>query len=618
MAMPELFTEGDLDPQKVLTIYGQDTGAATETYGLSWRGRRAAIKTVQTASRGTLAPNTGISTRWEEASHALIAGDNLEAMKLLYRSYHKRFTLIYIDPPYNTTNDFIYADDYTDTLGAYLRFTGQVDAAGNLHSTKTDAAGRLHSRWLTMIYPRLYLAQQLLADDGAVFVSIDSREVHNLRHVMNELFGESCFVADITVVNNPKGRNLSGAIATTHEHLLCYANPGFVSKGLPLSEEDIAGFREKNAKGEPIKLLGFRKRGGADTRADRPKQFYPIYIDPRSSKVAITKTAGYSVEVFPKRKDGVDGCWRWSKKTAHDNIDLIHGQKSRAGEWRVVYEVPLNTSGGQRRKKPKSCWTGKHCSTDRATTTLKKLIPEITAKKFTPKPTGMLLDILGMSCSETSLVLDLFAGSGSLAHAVIDFNKATNAKVGYVGIQLPEPLPKAIKAREMPLRTIYDVALLRALRLCSRGSGSKQKKLPFGQTDAPGVRAFRLAASCIRPWQGVAQHSAQSLHEALAGMIDPLVDGWKEDDLIWEIILKQGLSLAAKVERRKPLHGNTFIDVTDSVTGQQLLLCLDSTIKESAIKSLSLTKDTRLIVRDSAMSDTLAANLALQCRVSVI
>jgi adenine-specific DNA-methyltransferase len=275
---PEAFTEGKIDFEKLRAALGDLVDNGPERYQFTWAGKRDAIRLLQTPTRATLVPCREESVNFDETQHIFIEGENLEVLKLLYKPYFGRVKMIYIDPPYNTGKDFIYPDNYADPLGTYLQLTGQQDPEGNLLTSNPETSGRYHSSWLSMMHPRLFLARQLLREDGVIFASIDDREVHNLRLLMNEVFGEEQFVADIAVVNNLKGRSDRKHIATAHEHLLMYAKEGFSSYGLRLTPEKIAQFNEVDEEGRRFQWRDLRKRGGADTREERPNLFQDTSI----------------------------------------------------------------------------------------------------------------------------------------------------------------------------------------------------------------------------------------------------------------------------------------------------------------------------------------------------
>ena len=271
--IPEAFVESKIDFEKLRLVLGDAVEEGKERYGLSWAGKAEAMRAVRLPSVGTLVPMREESVDFETTQNLILEGDNLEVLKLLQKSYTGRVKLIYIDPPYNTGNDFVYSDDFADGMGEYLRRTGQLDPEGHGTTTARETSGRLHSQWLSMLHPRLVLARNLLTEDGAIFVSIDEHEVHHLRALMNEVFGEENFVAQIVVVNNFKGRNDRKNFATAHEYLLVFGGRLFEANGLPLSEKQLAEYRERAADGMAFQWRDLRKRGGADTRAARPRLF---------------------------------------------------------------------------------------------------------------------------------------------------------------------------------------------------------------------------------------------------------------------------------------------------------------------------------------------------------
>src|SRR6266566_2726050 len=307
---PQVFSEGKIDFKKLRAALGDVVDTQPERYSFSWAGKRNATLLLQTPSYATLAPAEDESVNFESTQNQFIEGDNLEVLKLLYKSYSGRVKMIYIDPPYNTGNDFVYPDNYADPLETYLEVTGQKDANGNLLTSNPETSGRYHSAWLSMMYPRLYIARQLLRDDGVIFVSIDDHEVHNLRLLMNEVFGEEAFVAEVSVVNNLKGRNDRKHIATAHEYLLIYAKSEFESYGMPLSEKQVTEYGEVDDQGQAFQWRDLRKRGGNDTREARPNLYFPIFANPETREVSLEPSSDKPLRILPVRSDGVDGCWR--------------------------------------------------------------------------------------------------------------------------------------------------------------------------------------------------------------------------------------------------------------------------------------------------------------------
>lgn len=319
-AVPEAFADGTLNWDTLRALFDDDLDdGAAEHFGLTWPGKREAARLAARPSVGTLRPVPGQGIAEDTTRNLFIEGDNLEVLKALQKSYAGRVKLIYIDPPYNTGNDFIYPDDYTEPLEAYLRRTGQADTEGLLTSNP-KSSGRYHSNWLNMMYPRLELARQLLRDDGVIFISIGNEECHHLRMILNEVFGENNFVSDIAVVNNLKGRNDKRYIAHANDRLLMYVkSESFEESGLSLPDVRMKEFDEVDSRGL-YRRLGLRKRGGADTRVQRPNMYYPFYVCESDLTVSLTQSLTHTVKVVPLKSDGVEGCWRWGKET---ELDLI-------------------------------------------------------------------------------------------------------------------------------------------------------------------------------------------------------------------------------------------------------------------------------------------------------
>lgn len=294
-----------------------------ERYHLNWPGKQESLITANTSINKTLRPCHEESVDFDSTKNLFIEGENLDALKLLQETYLGKVKMIYIDPPYNTGKDFIYSDKFKKDKGEYEEESGQVDEEGNRLVANTESKGRFHSDWLSMMYPRLKLARNLLKDDGVIFVSIDDNEVHNLRKICNEVFGEENFIADLTVVNNLKGRNDKKYIATANERLLMFVKSyEFEECGLAMPESRIAEFKEEDSNGK-FRFLGLRKRGGADTREQRPKMYFPIYANQNTGNVSLEKNDEYNIEILPKKSDMSEGCWRWGKSTVLHRIGTL-------------------------------------------------------------------------------------------------------------------------------------------------------------------------------------------------------------------------------------------------------------------------------------------------------
>jgi adenine-specific DNA-methyltransferase len=277
---PEVFEEGKIDFEKLQNELGKFVDKESERYNFTWNGKQNAKKIAQTPSTGTLRPAQEESKNWDTTQNLYIEGDNLEVLKLLQKSYHKKVKMIYIDPPYNTGKDFVYKDNFKDNVKNYLELTGQVDSEGNRLSTNSDTSGRYHSDWLSMMYPRLKLARNLLKDDGVIFISIDDNEVANLRKLCDEIFGEDNFVALLPTIMNLKGNNDQYGFAGTHEHTLVYTKNYSFSTFYEfyVSEAELENWEEDSyglfKQGANLKATGINA-----PRHKRPNLFFPLYIN---------------------------------------------------------------------------------------------------------------------------------------------------------------------------------------------------------------------------------------------------------------------------------------------------------------------------------------------------
>lgn len=340
---PECVTEGRVDFEKLRALLGNAVEGRPERYSFTWAGKREAIRLAQTPSTATLVPALEESVDFATTRNLFIEADNLEALKLLHRAYFGRVKMIYIDPPYNTGNDFVYPDDYADPLHVYLELTGQRDAAGNLLTANPETSGRYHSAWLSMMYPRLVLARSFLREDGVIFVSIDDHEVHNLRLLMNEVFGEENLIAAVIWRKKAvRGRGDRYVIPQT-EYILAYAKnvsavPPFSE---PLTSEMLSEYDQKDNKG-PYKLVPLAKTG--TSQSPRPNLVYQI------------KAPDGTMVDCPTHQ------WRWSRETLEQNWDDIEFRKSRDGRWVVYTKQRLFVDGAERERTPTSFY-------DRVTTT---------------------------------------------------------------------------------------------------------------------------------------------------------------------------------------------------------------------------------------------------------
>jgi len=465
-----------------------------ERYGLSWPGKCDAVRNIDEECTAALQPFPAESVAFSETANMLIEGDNLAVLRLLQQTHLGRVKLIYIDPPYNGGKDLVYRDDFREGLQGYLRATGQLDEQGMKLNTAAETDGRYHAKWLTMIYPRLALARRLLRDDGVIFISIDDREVHHLRLIMNELYGEENFVACIANVNNPKGRSDDKHIATAHEYLLVYQRGNLQLHGWAPEEKVTRRYRLTDpATGRQYRELDLRKTGSNDRRADRPKLFYYfLYSEPSGDFYPTREESvppGY-IQIRPLREDGTDGNWRWELSTAADRMTrLVPRLMPRRKVWSVFEKDFLEEDEIVR---PTSAWLQTDINSERGS---EQMVDLGFAKETFPypKPLGLLRRILQLATRPRAgdIVLDFFAGSCTTAHAVLALNYEDGGDRRFICVQLPEPTPAGSAARTAGFSTIMEIGKARTERVIAKLASDSAHNPPGAAIDL-GFQFFRL------------------------------------------------------------------------------------------------------------------------------
>ncbi|WP_228126945.1 site-specific DNA-methyltransferase [Perlucidibaca piscinae] len=589
---PELLTENTKGAAAInVDVLKQLVGDAIaydgdEKYGLNWHGKRKARQIALTPSTGTLRPTQEESVDWDTTQNLIIEGDNLEVLKLLQKSYGGKVNLIYIDPPYNTGKDFVYPDNFQDSIKNYLDITGQSDGGAKI-STNTESSGRFHTDWLNMIYPRLKLSQSLLADDGAIFVSIADHEIHNLRHVMDEIFGPENFIANVIWHKMDSPKNSAVHLSEDHDYIVIYAKNSEIWRPVPLprTEEMIA--RYKNPDNDP---RGPWLLGDLAARNFYAQGRYPITTP--SGKVISGPPAGsywrISEEKF--REFEKDGRIWWG--SSGDN---------RPGIKRFISEVKDGVV-------PQTYWPWKDVGSTRHAKQELSQIMEADAGEdlfITPKPVRLIKRVLQIGAGKDSLILDFFGGSGTTLHATYELNSDDNGSRRCILVQLPEPLAETSKKG---YRNIADITRDRIRRV-----GKKlREKNPMGGQDL-GYRAFKLDTSNIRAWNP----SSSDLKASLFDHLEHLEPGRTCDDILYEILLKLGLDLCIPIETRD-IAGKQV----NSVGAGVLMACLHESIKASEAEALALgmvawheeqgtVGDTTAVFRDSAFENDIAkSNLA--------
>lgn len=618
-AFPEVFADGSIDFDQLKRVLGNWVDPGKERYGLSWPGKAECMRIVQEASVASLKPDRSASVDFDSSENVFIEGDNLEVLKLLQKSYFGKVKLIYIDPPYNTGKEFIYPDKYAENLDTYLSYTGQIDDSGRKLATNTDTSGRYHSRWLNMLYPRLYLAKNLLRDDGAIFISIDDHEVMNLRSMCDQIFGEENHVGTLSILNNLKGRNDKKNVATSHEYLVVYGNEKFESFGMPLTTEQLSQYKYRDDQGHLYALRDLRKRGGADKRADRPKLFFPIYFDKSSGKLSLERMSAGDAEVLPQLGDGADGCWRWGKDKVKANLDILHPKYNKSKDrWGCEHRVYLDPSirddakddedddddlNFERTSKTKSFWWGADISTDHAVRSFKELFAGMGTDY--PKSPKFMKRIMHLATRDKDIVLDFFAGFSTTAQAVMEINYEEQTKRRYIMVQLPEISEADSEAAKAGYKTISSLSRERIRRASSAIKAKHNAELSLENKKLPdlGFKAFSLAASNFRVWNVKADNPDGE--KELDLHIDHVAADSSADQLLYELLLKSGFQLTTPVERLVLAGKEVF-----SVEGGSLLICLQKEITTELIDALAEANPLQVICLDEGFkgNDQLKAN----------
>jgi adenine-specific DNA-methyltransferase len=599
---PETVSEGKVDWDKLRAALGDAVTTTPERFSFSWAGKSEAIQLLQTPTHATLIPCPDEGVDADATGNVFIEGDNLEVLKLLFKPYFGKVKLIYIDPPYNTGQDFVYPDDYADPLNPYLKLTGQMDAEGNLLTSNPETSGRHHSSWLSMMYPRLFLARQLLREDGLIFISIDDHEVHHLRMLMNEIFGEENFVECFVWKRSYGGGAKEKYAVSQHEYVMLFCRDLELLPELWLPPDPEV--EKKYYKYEDDKVV---------TRG--PYRLQPLEagksMEHRENLIFPIKRPGDG-EVKPKRQ------WLWSKERVEAALaadELVFSEKN--GDITVAYkQYLLNEAGEKRGAKPVSVIDGIY--TQHGTQELVELFGGQHLFQC-PQPTKLmkLLVQTGTAFDQGDLVLDFFSGSCTTAHGVLELNREDGGNRKFIIVQLPEP------TENKQYTTIAEIGKERIRRVLAKLKKEAAESLADPTAPKPdlGFKVFKLAAPHIQPWSAEdADREPDRYTAKLAMYNDPLMPGWTAENVLWEIALREGFGLNSRFEKKKLKSRNAVWLVTDPDKDppQTLLVCLDDKIAVDFSKGIDLAPEQIVVVRDLALDDTAAANLALQCRLKTI
>lgn len=621
---PQCITEGKIDFEKLKNSLGEFTQDKEERYTFSWSGQKDALKAAQITSKGTLIPDKDESVNFDDTQNIFIEGDNLEVLKLLQKSYFGKIKMIYIDPPYNTGNDFVYKDDFKNSIDSYLEQTGQKKD-GIKQTTNPETSGRFHSDWMSMMYPRLSLAYNLLRDDGVIFVSIDDNEVHNLRIMMNEIFGEenfiTCFIWEGGLKNDSK------FVSISHDYIIC-----FTKNKLKLNDDHtiwrlrkdgidkIYTYVEKLKKTElnHDEISNELKKWYGQLEKTDPSFGHKHYneIDERGiffpGDISWPGGGGPRYEILhPITKRSVkipSRGWIYAKKETM--LEEIKKNKIRFGKTentipnvkRYLHETEgqvINSVFYKDRRNSKK--------------KLKKLMGEDVFEN--PKEPDIIQKLVKLISSNSDIILDFFVGSGTMCESTLLQNVEDHQHRKFICVQLPELCKKDSAAYNSGFKTIADISKERIRRVIKQiKEENKQQKIDSSKQDL-GFKVFKLAKSNHRIWEDYTGKDPEELKKQTELFSKPLIDGYEDIDVIYEVIIKEGYSLNSEIQKLD-IKSNTIYKITDQ--DSLFYITLDAKINDDVISELDLKKDTMFVCIDDALDDSKKTNLSLLCNLKTI
>ena len=603
---PQCFAEGKLDIDKLLGLCGEYIDNDFEKYKFEWKGKMESLKLAQKRSTGTLRPCKAESVNFDETQNLYIEGDNLEVLKLIQTAYYNKIKMIYIDPPYNTGNDFVYEDDFADPMARYKEVTQQTT------KSNAETMGRFHTNWLNMMYPRLRLAYNLLTEDGVIFISIDDNELINLRKVCDEIFGEENFYTQIIVQSNKRGQTYK-QISKTHEYMLVYTKH---------SETEFNEL-EKGDDNNDLNLLDkigrfnireVRNRNPKFGRHNRPNLFYPIYVNPNVvdengfCPISLEKTDDFCVEVIPLNSQGQESCWRWGQKKVIDNntndtmTSNIVAKIKNDGNYNI-YEKYRKTT-----YKPKTIWDDVAVITEKGTVELGEL--GLSAYFDFPKPIELLKRAIQIGTNDEDIILDFFSGSATIAHAVMLLNEENKENRKFICVQLPALCDEDSAAYKDGYYNICEIGKER-IRRAGKKILEENAQTELGDEEKKpldiGFKVFKLDTSNLKTWDGTPIEDKQIdiFYERLNSMIDTVKDDRTDMDVVYEVMLKMGIPLDVEVQYMEIGDKIAYI-VGDFI----LMICLAKNITAEDIENIAQYAPAKIICAEAGFADDSALSNA--------
>ena len=618
---PQVFNEDKIDWEKLKSAFGDDINFGDERYVLNWAGKSDAFRAIQTQTTATLIPDKEESINFDDTDNIFIEGENLEVLKVLQRAYYGKIKMIYIDPPYNTGNDFIYNDKFSENRNEYYKRSGEKDEEGfltneNLYRKNTKESGHYHSNWLTMMYPRLFLARNLLRDDGVIFVSIDDNEVHNLRMIMNEIFGEENFVGILAWEKKRKGSFLAGSLTNIKEYILVYSKNNRLFNGL-------IGEIKKDRETYPCINPSNKREKRIIKSGIISKYKKTNFILPKGSKIS-SGSMDMILHTDLIIKNGkveqdfiIEGNWRYNQKSINDYISK--------NELYLTEELYLRRIVNETRHKtlkdilPRIGTSGKvddfninnlffdgWGTNEDGNNEISELLDHKEIYDYS-KPSKLIKKCISSVRDENCIILDFFSGSATTAHAVLDLNKEDGGNRKFIMVQLPEKTDEKSEAFKSGYKTIADIGKERIRRVIKKIEDEQKEKLNFGDNKQDlGFKVFKLQESNFKIWRGDNFKTEEELEEQLLTFVNPVKEGSIEENMLYELLLKSGIDLNCRIERK-----NNYFQINDN----ELVIAL-SKINEEIIKNIIESKPQKVITLDKLFeeNDQLKTNTTLQMK----
>lgn len=527
--IPGAFTEDKINVEQLKQILGESINTDSERYQLNWAGKNDAYKVLQESSKSTLNPDLKESVNWEETENIFIEGENLDALKILQKPYYGKIKMVYIDPPYNTGSDnFIYPDKFSESKEEYLKRTNQKDEDGlltreGLFRPNRKENGQFHSNWLSMMLPRLFLARNLLKDEGIIFVSIDDNEYANLKLLLNEIFGEENFVSTLMWRRRKTQANLSKFISPVHDYILCYAKniEKLEFNKLPYSDDFIKK-TFNNPDNDP--------RGVYQTR--------PLAQPENSSNPS------YELQLPNGRK--ITAKWSCSPDTFKKYVEEDRLYIPKGGEGMPRLKIFLSELDGLL----PNTWLDDIATNEEGSKEVETIFGS-NAFFTAPKPTNLIKHLLKLGSNSDDIILDFFAGSGSTAHAVLDLNKEDGGNRKFICIQLPEPVEEKSIPFQKGYKSISSIAI-RRIQSVINSLNSAPKELFHNQlNEKVGFRVFRLENSNFKIWRTDNISSPEELAKQVELFGSSILPDSLDRNMLWELLLKSGIPLSTKISEWK-------------------------------------------------------------------